>query len=190
MPYPAQMDAQKIIDKAWAMLEAQGIENLSLHKLAEALGVKAPSLYRHFGSKNDLLRAINIRGGEQLQEAIRTAVESAPDDPRAKVSALATAYRTFAHANPMVYFLMFNTASPDIQPEAEMREQLALPLQQLIAQISGEADSLPALRGLWALMHGFATLEINGQFRRGDNLERAFHLAVEHYIAGWTSHPR
>jgi len=50
-----KLDPQKIVSEAIALMgEGEGLESLSLRKLAARLGVKAPSLYRHVSSKSDL----------------------------------------------------------------------------------------------------------------------------------------
>lgn len=185
MPYPAQMDAKRIVENARQMIEAVGVDNLSLNKLAAALGVKAPSLYRHFASKNDLLRAVNLQTGQHLVENILAAVDSVSDDPHAQVLAMSQAYRAFVHAHPMTYTLMFGNSSPELRPDPALLEQMAIPLQNVIAAISGEPDSLAALRGMMALVHGFTMLEINGQFQRGGDLSLAFRQSVEAYLNGW-----
>jgi hypothetical protein len=58
-------------------------------------------------------------------------------------------------------------------------------LQRIIALLVGEARSLDALRGLWAVLHGYAILAIQGQFQRGGNLESGMLRAVEAYLDGW-----
>jgi hypothetical protein len=55
-----------------------------------------------------------------------------------------------------------------------------------MAEITGEAESLPALRGLLALMHGFVMLELAQQFRRGGDLDAAYDKAVRAYLNGWS----
>jgi hypothetical protein len=62
---------------------------------------------------------------------------------------------------------------------------MAIPLQRVMAEISGAAHSLAALRGVWGLINGFLLLELNGQFRRGGDLEAAFVQSVEAYLEGW-----
>jgi Tetracyclin repressor-like, C-terminal domain len=74
---------------------------------------------------------------------------------------------------------------PARQPDPDYLVQLILPLQAIVAQIAGEDDSLPALRGLYALMHGFVLAELTGQFRRGGDLDAAFESAVAAQIRGW-----
>jgi AcrR family transcriptional regulator len=185
MPYPAQIDAEKIVAKARQMIETEGADNLSLHQLAAALGVKAPSLYRHFASKTDLLRAVNLGTAQSFGAAVLEAVENAGDDPRSRVLALARATRTFAQNNPKTYALAYTNASPELRPDESELVAVAIPLQRVMAEISGEGHSLAALRGAWALVHGFVMMEMNGQFQRGGDLSLAFTQAVEAYINGW-----
>lgn len=185
MPYPAQINTEDILEKARVMVEDLGSDQISLHKLAASLGVKAPSLYRYFSSKNDLLRALNLRTAQNMIGEMEQAAPT-KDDARAKLLAMAKACRDFGHAHPMTYSLAFTNANPDLRPEDELLEALAIPLQQIMAEISGQASSLAALRGLWALIHGFILFELSGQFRRGGDLEAAFSQSVEAYLNGWS----
>jgi hypothetical protein len=56
-----------------------------------------------------------------------------------------------------------------------------------MAAISGVEDSLAALRGALALLHGFVMLELKDQFRRGGDLGETFEKVIEAYVAGWQS---
>jgi hypothetical protein len=47
------------------------------------------------------------------------------------------------------------------------------------------AQSLAALRGLLALVHGFVMLEMNNQLRRSGSLEEAFTQSAAAYLRGW-----
>lgn len=184
MPYPAQISRDSIVEKARDMVEAEGADRLSLHKLAAALGVKAPSLYRYFAGKTDLLRAVNLQTVQRMVEAMKQA--SGTGDAHARLLAMAHACRDFGHRYPMTYRLAFTHTNPALRPDDSLAEALALPLQQVMAEISGEEHSLAALRGAWALIHGFIMFELNGQFRRGGDLEAAFTQSVEAYLAGWS----
>ncbi len=184
MPYPSQVNVDTIVAKAREMIEVEGVEALSLSKLATALNIKAPSLYRYFDSKNALLRALNGDTAMRLTETMRAAAETQHDNP---LLGMALAYHEFARANPAAYQLAFSSANDDLRPDEQMLEQLALPLQAAMASISGEADSLTALRGAWALIHGFVSLELTGQMRRGGDLEATFVRVVEAYSRGWGS---
>lgn len=184
MPYPTQIDREKIIQQAWEMVAAAGAESFSLHKLASTLNVKAPSLYRYVKGKADLLRAVNLQTLQQLFEVMAAAQLAAPAEPTARMMALLSAYRAFAHAHPRVYFLAFGD-NDAYRPEEDILLQMVLPVQAVMAKISGEAQSLAALRGLLALVHGFVMLELNNQLRRGGSLEEAFNQSTAAYLRGW-----
>jgi hypothetical protein len=51
--------------------------------------------------------------------------------------------------------------------------------------VSGPKNSLAALRGAMALVHGFVLLELHGQLRRGGDLALDFDTAVHAYLRGW-----
>jgi AcrR family transcriptional regulator len=184
MPYPSQVNAESILEKAIDMLEADGLDNLSLGKLAAALGVKAPSLYRYYKSKADLLRTINIVTTRQLNTAMRKGIAEAGDDPYEQIMGMARAYRHYATTYPVVYSLNYNNMQDDLRPDDDEIESLSHPLEKVMARIVGEENALTALRGAWAMLHGFAMLENSQQFRRGGSLDEAFETAIRTYIAG------
>jgi AcrR family transcriptional regulator len=182
-PYPAQVDRETIINKARELIEADGLDQLSLSSLAAALGIKAPSLYKHVASKTELLRAVNTVTTQRLVGALRAAATD--DDPEKRFLGIARVYRDFAHTYPNTYALAFANTQPEIRPDAQQLEQLALPLQAMMVPISGPGESLAALRGVWALIHGFVMLELSGQFQRGGDLSAAFNQAVQANLRGW-----
>lgn len=53
-----QISEDKILEASWAILGEEGIEKLSMRKLAERLGIQAPSLYWYFKSKQDLYQRL------------------------------------------------------------------------------------------------------------------------------------
>ena len=95
-------------------------------------------------------------------------------------------WQLIAFAAPLLGVLCFVDLGRNLSAaEQQLLEALAIPIQQVMAEISGEEGSLAALRGLWALLHGFMLLELSGQFRRGGDLEAAFVQSVEAYLNGW-----
>ncbi|MCA9705922.1 MAG: TetR/AcrR family transcriptional regulator C-terminal domain-containing protein [Myxococcales bacterium] len=59
MPRPKKLSRDKILDAAIALVDAEGLEALSMRRLGERLGVEAMSLYRYVGSKAALLDGIH-----------------------------------------------------------------------------------------------------------------------------------
>ena len=184
MPYPSQIDRDSIIKTARQMIEAEGVDKLLLRSLAESLGVKAPSLYRYVKNKTALLRAINERTTRELIEKLYNAAdENLP--ARERLIAVARAFRQFVHENPACYMLSSNTPPDETRPDANEREESVLPLQQIISEITGEAESLAAIRGAYAFMHGWVMLEVMQQFERGGDLDSHYERSFRAYIAGW-----
>jgi AcrR family transcriptional regulator len=186
MPYPTQVTSERIVQAAGDIIEREGVENLSLAQLAGVLGVKAPSLYRYFPSKAALLHAINIDTLAALTDT-QGSINDSPEDALLSLTRIASAYRRYAHAHPHRYMLLFTIPTPDDSETREKLVQLALPLQRLISLLTGEDRSLNAIRGLWALIHGYIVLELNGAFQRGGSLDAGFEDAVKTYLAGLSS---
>lgn len=185
-PYPAQVNREAIVDQARDIIETEGLERLTLQHLATALGIQAPSLYRHVGSKNELLRAVNEITTQRLIDTVLAAA-SGHTSPHQRVLEMANAYRDFAKAFPETYSLAFSAGSPDIRPDPATRSAMAQPVEALLAEVSGATDSMTAIRSLLALLHGFVTLEMSGQFDRGGDLTAAFQHSVESLVRGWAT---
>lgn len=189
MPYPGQVTREQIIERAHAIVEARGIDALSLGKLAKELGVKAPSLYRYVSSKEQLVQAVNMLTLQGLMAALASA-QSAENvtSPTQALLAIARTYRNYGLAHPNTYNL-YSTSRPNSgRPDEDVLLQMVLPIQALMAQVSGEADSLTALRGLLAQVHGFILLELNEQFQRGGDLASVFERSIVAYLHGWRGH--
>jgi AcrR family transcriptional regulator len=184
-PYPVQTDHQTIVETASALIEQDGVENLSLGKLASQLGIKAPSLYRHIANKDALLQAVIELTYLRLFEAYDVALASASDDPTDQLIRLSHAHRNFAQANPNTYMFAYTTSNPDLPSNPDMLLARAISIQQIMMQISGEKNSLTALRGVQALIHGYISLELNGQFRRGGDLSETIDVIIQAYLRGW-----
>jgi AcrR family transcriptional regulator len=182
-PYPAQVTRDGIISTARTLIESDGFEDLTLAKLAAALGIKAPSLYKHFVSRAELLKAVNTTTNQLLIDTLRQALT--PGEPQAGLLKMAHAYRRFAHTYPVSYGLAFSTTLLEARPDPALLAQLVLPLQEAWAVVVGPEQSLSALRGALALIHGYVMLELNTQFQRGGDLEQVFETVVRAYIAGW-----
>ena len=195
MPYPSQVDRTTIVAQAQQLIESEGLAALSLAKLAEILGVKAPSLYRHVDNKVDLLQAVNLLTVEQLFAAMHAERAAVNDgnaaDPQARLLAIFHAFRHFAHRHPQTYTLLFSLQAAGTRPDEDYLAALAGSIQSMIAEISGEAHALAALRGALALVHGYVMLELNRQLRRGGDLDKTFEQVIIAYLTGWVEvrHP-
>lgn len=184
MPYPAKITRDRVIEVAAQLVRRHDSESITLGDVADALGVRTPSLYRYFDNKTALLRAVNLQFLEGLMNAMHTAMVDA-DDPQGKVMSALLAYRAYAHESPRSYLMAFAAGHDDLRPDEELLVRMVLPFQALFDEIAGPADALTALRGAFALAHGFVLLELYNQLRRGGDLQEAYRRSVAAYLHGW-----
>src|SRR5215469_12655517 len=97
--------AREILTAASDLLEHEG-QALSMRKLAERIGIRAPSLYKHFSSKQALEAALISQGFEDQAAVFEAALVDSP----VPIVAMAEAYRDFAQRHPRLYRLMYERA--------------------------------------------------------------------------------
>jgi AcrR family transcriptional regulator len=98
---------QKILDAARELFVAEGVEAVSMRKIADKIGYSATTLYNHFDDKDDLLRALCDADFGALQEAFLKIGEIA--DPIERLRRIGHAYINFALRFPSHFRFMFMT---------------------------------------------------------------------------------
>jgi AcrR family transcriptional regulator len=98
----------------------KGIAALTLKDVADRVGMRPPSLYSHFASKNAIYDAMFGQAWQGCLEALRAAAEEGvPKDPRAAMTVLGRAYFDYAVADQSRNQLMNARISADFQPSPE-----------------------------------------------------------------------
>jgi AcrR family transcriptional regulator len=106
-----------IVATAWDLARAHGIGGVSLHALAREVGIRQPSLYAYFDSKNALYDAMFADGNRRLLERLDTV--KLPGDARAAVKAFMKAFVNFAVSDVARCQLLFQRPIPDFEPSPE-----------------------------------------------------------------------
>lgn len=106
-----------ILERAWALARDQGIAGVSLHALARELGIRQPSLYEYFSSKNALYDAMFADGNQKLIE--RLDALRLPRDPRTALKRFLSEFVTFGLEDPARFELLFQRHVPGFSPSAE-----------------------------------------------------------------------
>ena len=159
----------EIVAEARALLEEEGPGRLTMRRLADRLGIRAPSLYKHVEDKEELealLIADALRG---MGEALHHAVDAGPRrrSARSSLAALARAYRTWALAHPHLYRLATEGELP--------RDRLPEGLERWAAEpIVRTTGSEARARAAWAFAHGMTILELDRRFPPGADLDAAW----------------
>lgn len=99
---PLRRDA--IIASTRDIISTDGLEALTLRRLAGRLGVTAPALYGHVTDKEDLLRSIATEEFDRLRTRFEAIDET---DPIGRIRAYNRAYVAQARENPELFRLMF-----------------------------------------------------------------------------------
>jgi AcrR family transcriptional regulator len=151
--------AREIVAAARELLEREGPAGMSMRRVADSLGIRAPSLYKHVRDKGELEAALISEGFEDVAERLEAACSLAE---------LGAAYRAFALTHPHLYRLMLGGPLPRerLVPGAEQRA--AAPV---IAAAGGDADRA---RALFAFAHGMVILELDDRFPPGADLAAAW----------------
>ena len=69
-----------VLDIAARLFREQGYGSVSLRKIAEAAGIKAGSIYYHFGSKDEIVAAVIDAGIRVVHASMRDAITDLPAD--------------------------------------------------------------------------------------------------------------
>ncbi|MET9075993.1 TetR/AcrR family transcriptional regulator [Streptomyces sp. NPDC004232] len=156
--------AREIVAAARELLEEYGLDRLTMRTLADRLGIKAPSLYKHFADKH----AVEVELTAQMLAESAEALEAAEARAPGSLEALAGAYRSYALAHPHLYCLATERPLPRAELPEGLEDRAALPL---IRVCGGDIDRA---RALWAFAHGMVILEIHGRFPGDADLEAAW----------------
>lgn len=181
-PAPARTSLDAIVAAARAILESDGLSAVTMNRVAAAVGVRAPSLYKRVADRDALIRAVSEGVVADLSRAIGHATES--DDPRADLRTAARAYRTFVLRNPNGYRLLFADLPPAAQSDSATVAASGLPIVRAMAKLIGEGSALEAARTMVAWAHGFVSMELAGGFRLGGDVDAAYAFGIEALLAG------
>ena len=165
-----------LVDAGLTLLAERDVESLSLREVARTVGVSATAVYRHFPDKTALMSALAREGLDRLGAAQHTAADQAGGGS-AGFAATGHAYVRFALANPALFRLIFaSSALAHSSGETEalrfLRANVAANLSEGAEEGSAEIEAVHA----WALVHGLATLMLDGQLSPDDAL-------IEHVVA-------
>jgi AcrR family transcriptional regulator len=176
-----------LVRAARTILEKEGLAALSLRGVARAAGVSPAAPYHHFPDKQALLDAVAAQGFDALTAAMDTRMAK-ETDPHARLDASGIGYVAFAVENPALFRLMFGGAERELSANApliEARDRAYGVLQAAVAKTSsdGAANPLVCLR-LWALVHGIATLILEGCVRPADYRLNSGEALAAHLLRG------
>ncbi|HWH93853.1 MAG TPA: WHG domain-containing protein [Baekduia sp.] len=179
------LDHDQVVAAAAAIADAEGLDAITLARVAGELGVKSPSLYKHVAGRDGLLRGVALLGVAELAAQLReAAIGRAGTDA---LLATAEAYRTYVKDHPGRYAAgaIAAPASDDDEHQAAGAAVLDVLRGVLRAWALTDEETIHALRALRAAVHGFASLEAAGGFGIELDVDTSFTRLVRALAAGF-----
>ena len=176
----------EIVGAAWRLARERGLSGWTLRDVAAAVGMRAPSLYVYFDSKNALYDAMFADGNAELLRRVDVAVEDveARRPPVAEVLRLAAGlFFDFCVEDPARYQLLFLRTLPGFEP-SETSYALAREVMDRSAAVLAEngAGAQEAV-DLWtALVSGLVTQQLSND-PGGERWRRLVDPAVDMFVA-------
>ena len=172
------LDAKTVITAAARIADEEGLDKLTLTRVADALGVRQPALYRHVGGYEDLIRSLSLLGREILAKRLAdSAVGLAGHDA---VAAVGHAWRAMVRDHPGIYAATDRyPCAGDPELEDAVEQVLAVVGQALRSYDLTDEDRVHAARTLRSAFHGFSHLESGDGHPLPHDPEETFRHLVE-----------
>jgi AcrR family transcriptional regulator len=172
-----------VVEAAAQIADADGPAEVTLARVAQALDVRAPSLYNHVEGRGGLLRLLTLQSIGELAEVLRdAAVGRAGADA---LRSIAYAYRDYARRHPGRYTSTVWAPAPgDAEVQAAAQRAIA-PIGAVLAAWGFEDEAaLHRVRVIRSALHGFLAIEAAGGFGLPLDLDESFELLLVTLVAG------
>jgi AcrR family transcriptional regulator len=190
---------EQVLAASLALIEEDGVAALSLREVARRAGVSHQAPYHHFGHKEAIVAELVARGFTRLAERLEAA-EQSRGTPSRRLMLAGQAYVAFALAEPGSFRIMFRSELVDraaFPAAGEAGARAYAPLVRLVNEChagprtpragSAAAEKLEALVTMhWSLVHGLATLLLDGSLGRRFATREARDAHIEATLAVFT----
>jgi AcrR family transcriptional regulator len=187
-PARARTSSAEILAAGRELLESGGIEAVTMQAVADRVNVRTPSLYKRLPNRAALIAAIGDAAVDDLARHIAPFGDDL--DAAEALRRITAAVRTFAHANPRAYELIFMSQADESRPAAERTAAASAPVVAVMERLVGRDRAVDSARLVTAFTHGFVSMELNGVFRLGGDLDEAFRYGVELVVGALTAEGR
>ena len=159
---------QSILKAARSIIVNQGVQALSMRKLARLIDYSPSGLYKFFGSKEELIDEIRGEAFDRLLAHLTNSVQQ-HQTARHKVTEAMLAYLDFADDNPELYLLLFTVSPSSIAPEHITGDAIFNFIGHILTQglasgelkLRGDYDPVSFIYHGWVTIHGIAMLRLS-----------------------------
>lgn len=176
--------ADRILHAARAIFEAQGADAVSMRRVADAVGITAMAIYRHFPNRNALLKRISDDSFSEI--ARHWEARSRHADVLQRLIAVQELYLDYALTHPFLFDHAFSAQREDARRFPDDFRQRRSPTLTVVADavsdgmrqgVLREDDPWDVSMTLWAHTHGLIALYRAGRFSYDAAQFRTFYLA-------------
>lgn len=188
---------QSLLDTSVRLLDNEGMDALSLRRLAEEVGVSRQAPYHHFRDKQALLAAIGEQGFALLNQLLASVTADPALSLDERLSRAVSGYLDFALEHHALYRLMFGQSlwraeqprneTDEFQRYAKdcFRQYVQLfDLLKAAGELPEDDNTLRLAQLLWAAMHGLAQLAADGLFVKREDLAEIAGYTLQRLRAG------
>jgi AcrR family transcriptional regulator len=179
------LQREDILAHACDLYLSDGLEGFSMRKLARAVGVTAPALYRHYESKEHVFVDVVREAYREFSSYLYRALEGRTPEERLRRAGVA--YLDFVLEHPRWYRMVFmgpeqmglETLPPDIETQGCAVHQFWVDrLRECMeAGLLEPDDPIQVGLTLWAHAHGLIRLYQGGHIRMDEEAFRALYMS-------------
>jgi AcrR family transcriptional regulator len=170
----------EILEAAWELARMNGLGGLSLGDIARRIGMKTPSLYWYFESKQAIYDAMFIQGNEQLLERLRSARWGTA--PRSVLRTSARIFVEFSVEDLARYQLLFQRSLPDFEPSPEAYAAALAAMELARARLADAGVTRSSQFDMWtAMVAGLASQQTSND-PGGDRWLRLIDPVVDMFL--------
>ncbi|TGN14401.1 TetR/AcrR family transcriptional regulator [Leptospira ilyithenensis] len=179
------LDRESVLDTAWHLANRDGIENLSIKRIANELEIRSPSLYNHIKDLLDITSEVAARTANQFAENLETIMATTKPEKNRKegLRKFILEYRNFAHNHKGVYPLLVSAPSGNENHRLASDRILKVCLTALSLKVL-DARAIHQIRILRAVLHGFISLERENGFGLPESVEESFQILMKGLVEG------
>jgi AcrR family transcriptional regulator len=179
----ATTTAEKILHAAHALFDAEGAQAVSMRRVAEAVGISAMAIYRHFPNRDALLKRLSDDSFQQAAQEWSGKLRAT--DPRKRLLQSIEPYLDYALRHPHLFDHAFSVHRDDARRFPEDFRARQSPTLNLVADTVAEgmragvlrkADPWDVAMSVWAHAHGLVALYRAGRFSYDEAQFRAFYM--------------
>ncbi|MDD4915238.1 MAG: TetR/AcrR family transcriptional regulator [Methylococcales bacterium] len=180
-----------VLDAAERIIVDEGIEGLTVRKIALEIGYTVGSIYMVFANMQELIRQVSARSLGHLSGRLQSLPDAGSTEQQ--ILAIALSYLDFAIVEFNRWRIIFCRDLPrEPLPDwyADRIQAIFEPIEALFRQLSPERPEEQirlAARTLWCAVHGVCMLSLHGGLdcAGSEDCKRAVRLLVENFIEGW-----